>query len=332
MSLPTVTRSWQFAVNQSFAMSGLAQTRAILRALKNQLIGAGGLTWTDGSGATITPAGAWTVVGSSDSSTAGLDGVDRWAADSNLVWNAGGSAHSWIVLQQAGISTTFQMLIALDVSSGAGTSLSIVVSHNAFTGGSVTANPTATGSNTVIGATTYGVGTAGTLRLHVMRSADGQGTRIVFATGGIVTGLWIFDKMGQVTSGVGQPYAAWAVGSTDGVTPASTAANHSTTANCRGFGVSALSSFMTCEGWGAGPSYAQVGGPSNFTAASPMLPIQLWSTTASNRGRVGTLVDAWFGLSTNPTGTAYPDTGTTRQFVQHGVFITPWNRTTPAMA
>lgn len=331
MSLPTLTKSWQFAVNQSFTAGiTLAICRTFVRAVKNQLIGAGGLTWTDGTGTTTTPIGNWTVIGSSNGVASGLDAVDRWAADADLVWNTAGSAHSWIVLQQTGISSTFQVMISCD--SGTPALATIVVSHNAFTGGSITANPTAVGSSTVLNQAAYGMGGAGTLRLHVMRTTDGSCTRFVTAIGGVVTGLHILDKMGNKTAGVVADYIGWSVGSSNGITPASTDINHSTNANAKFFGVSAASAFMATEGWGAGPSYAQVGGASNFTSASPILPVCLWSTTVSNRGRIGTLVDGWLGLSTNATGTAYPDTGTTRQFVQHGVFITPWNRTTPAMS
>lgn len=332
MALPAVVRTWQYAVNQSFPALGsaTADARALLRAIKNQLIGAGGATWTDSAGNTITPTGAWSVVGSSNSSAAGMDAVDRWAADSNLVNAAGASAHSWIVLQQTGLSATFQLLI--DLNGGAPESISVKVSHTAFTGGSTTAAPTSANSVSLITTTSWG-GSVGDFasRLHVMRSADGASTRVLIARNNQLVALWMFGTASNPDPGWAQPYLAFLVGSSanapSSATPSATSLTG--TANIGTFGTSGFFMFFSSEGIGAGPAYQQLTGASSFSGALPMFPIRVLSTTGGQAGPLGTVVDLWLGLANNPTPTTYPDTGTLKQFVQAGPLIFSWNRSTP---
>lgn len=333
MGLPTLTRSWQFAVNQSFADGALANWRAILRAIKNQLIGAGGLTWTDGTGTTITPAGNWTVIGSSDGTTAGLDAVDRWAADANLVFANAGSAHSWIVLQQTGISATFQMLIALD-SNGIGYTCTINVSHVAFTGGSTTANPTSASSTPVLASANWGAANGGTptTRVHVMRTTDGTATRVVLCRNGHVQALWSLELMSDLTSTV-QGFVGFVVGNnaTAPSAPLPGLTELLGTANWHCWGTAAVANFAAVEGWSAGTSVGQIGGVNSFTNEAPLCPIAIWSNTATQRGRYGALVDAWASIAANANGSTFPDTGTVKQFVQFGSVVLPWNRSTPGI-
>lgn len=85
----------------------------------------------------------WTCIGSSDSSTAGLDGSNRWTSTftaSKLVWAASGVAHSWIVLY----NSTLGLYLCLDLVNATATNLGIFFSSTAFTGGSTTTRPTAT--------------------------------------------------------------------------------------------------------------------------------------------------------------------------------------------
>src|SRR5512146_2064622 len=99
MALPTKTKTWQFKVNQATKYQGTfaATFQAVMFALKQSLI-----TFA------LQP---WTVVGSSDGATAGLDAVDRWSAANKLVQAADASAHSWIVLKQTGVAANFQVCI-----------------------------------------------------------------------------------------------------------------------------------------------------------------------------------------------------------------------------
>lgn len=92
--------------------------------------------------------GLWTVVGSSDGATAGMDSVDRWTNTydlSKLVFADSSTARSWIVLQSPG---ALGMYLCLDFSGGAdaggGNCMRAFASSTAFTGGSTSALPTAT--------------------------------------------------------------------------------------------------------------------------------------------------------------------------------------------
>src|SRR5574338_1505169 len=100
MALPTLIKTWQIVRNVSIPSLGstLAHSRRIWKTIKDQMIGFG--------------SNPWTVRGSSNSVAAGMDSVDRWAADANLVW--GGGTHSWIVLRQNQIATNYEVCIDLN--------------------------------------------------------------------------------------------------------------------------------------------------------------------------------------------------------------------------
>ena len=209
MALPTIARTWQFRVNQVHVGQGttLAQSRALMRSLKDSLKVSG--SWTNGANGAITPTGGWTVIGSSDGSTAAMDGVDRWAADSNLVWN--GTTRSWIVLQQTGIAAKLQ--VCIDLNSGTDTNASVLVSGTGFgaanggTDGSITARPTALNSVTYLSAAAWGSPGATTTQsiLHVMLTADGKSTVILVCRNNKLVAFWNFTLPDQPRSGWTNP-------------------------------------------------------------------------------------------------------------------------------
>ena len=86
MALPTIDLTWRANINQTIAASGtlLTTNRRAVRAIKDSLISSAGYN--------VAPASLWTVRGSSDGSTAGLDGTDRWTSDGALVWANAGAA------------------------------------------------------------------------------------------------------------------------------------------------------------------------------------------------------------------------------------------------
>lgn len=93
--------------------------------------------------------GLWTVAGSSNGVAAGMDAVDRWHlagayTAGDFVRAAAGSAHSWMVLKSPLMNGyNFYMLVSLGVTT---TALYIIhhMAKAAFTGGSITADPTST--------------------------------------------------------------------------------------------------------------------------------------------------------------------------------------------
>lgn len=95
--------------------------------------------------------GLWACVGSSDSATAGMDGVDRWGATydgTKIVRASGAVAHSWIVLKSpsftAGGIVNVPFYMTIDFSSTVDSQTIFVFSKALPVGGTVTARPTAT--------------------------------------------------------------------------------------------------------------------------------------------------------------------------------------------
>jgi hypothetical protein len=132
-------RNWAFSFDNDYSIATLSEgSRYQMWALKALLLGQlGGFTQ-----------GLWTVYGSSDGVTAGMDAVDRWGStyDSTKLVRANstdGLPRSWIVLMSPLMNGyNFYLNIAYDqgLDSHAGTWLSKI----APTGSSATATPTAT--------------------------------------------------------------------------------------------------------------------------------------------------------------------------------------------
>lgn len=94
--------------------------------------------------------GRWSVVGSSDGVTAGLDAVDRWGAAfdvTKLVRAVGAVAHSWMVLKSPDALGPYYLLI--DYSGAADREAAFNFSSVAFTGGTITVAPTSTRPQTM---------------------------------------------------------------------------------------------------------------------------------------------------------------------------------------
>lgn len=172
--LGTYTYDWDRAIA---AYSDTAVTgKAILWNLVHQLTG-------QLQGGTVP--GAWTVAGSSDGSTAGMDGVDRWwnsgTFSASLIPHAtGSSAHGWVVLQSpAALAPRIYLLFSYNNSTLNSTCPIARASFTAFTGGSVTADPTSTAAFTIgtSAATPAGwlvsAGTAALHKTHLSLASDG---------------------------------------------------------------------------------------------------------------------------------------------------------------
>lgn len=316
MALPTLTKTWQFNVNNAISALGsaLADNRRLLRSIKNAMVGFG--------------TNPWQVRYSCDSSTAGTagDGVDRWAADANLVWATAGTAHSWIVLRQTGIATNFEILISCESSAPNGQIATIAVSFSAgFTGGSTTARPTATDEQVMLSAANWsGNNTDQATRWSVMQSTDGQCTRVIICVAGSVTAYWLFEKPANPTTGWSNPSVSFVVQATP--TTIALCASGATLGKMRN-GSTTGNVVLLCEGNRSFviPDDTVYGNIANEIDSSwPMVPIAFESYTVGVRGRHGTLQDMWFGSTSISTGDTYPN-DSSNQFVQFGNLILPWN-------
>lgn len=430
MTLPVPDKTWQFNVNQVKPTSDTVTTdcKTILLSIKKAL--------------TTFASNPWTVVGSSDGSTAGMDAVDRWpisltgtdtnatvntstnnvirirsipnaiytqftvtagastakstiASDLNtgfaanslslnatvngsnqivitdtsagnayieidtiangstlgtpcgftsggmstiskLVWAAAGSVHSWIVLRQTNLTSTFDL--CLDCSNANSYNMTIVVGLTGFTGGSTTARPTATTSVTCISNNYWLQGSTilASYVLHVMQSSDGQCTRVVAGIGTNTTYtpgqpllFWIFDVPKSPASGWTNPCFFYvSPGSTTNIM---TLSGFEGNARMNFYANSVLATaYMTCEGAGASaiPLWNQLQKPNDISGEHLILPIGLVSDTTSAKGRHGQVYDLWWGnVNAQSRGgladVTYPSTST-RTHWQCGDFILPW--------
>lgn len=220
-ALPAHYRTWQFQVNvviPAQATVTLSNARFV-RFAKDAMLGTG--AWTDAAGAATASSGNWQVVSCSDGvgGFGNNDGVDRWLADANLVWQNPGTNHSWIVLSQAGIGGGPHYLY-IDLSTSVNSyTLQYGWSKTLYTNGTATACPDGpavarTNAYPLAGSQSWGGPTANAQNvLHVMKSADGKATRIICARNGWASGLWYFDELEFAPPGITSPAIAGIYGS-----------------------------------------------------------------------------------------------------------------------
>lgn len=326
MSLPTLGKTWHYNVNNTITTSGTALTdcSTLLWSIKQALIGL--------------PV-AWTVVGSCNGSAAGMDGVDRWTAASSLTWtNASTGARSWIVLKNTAVATNFQLVIECRSSSTLGVSMNAAVSMSAgFTGGTTTARPTATDEVILLNLAPWlhlPVGSSATFGsvYHVTQSSDGTLNRVVICVGGNSPGFWMFGQAANPASSWTDPVIATMRGAGSAAS-ALTHAAYNDAATLKAYaGGGVMNLYVTAEGFISGTVCENLNAaPNDFDGTWPLLPLGLASTDTGKRGRHGRIQDLWFGPSaTIVEGTTYPN-DTTRQFVQFGHMVFPWNGTVPVI-
>lgn len=337
MTVPTKTKTWQFNVNQTILWQSTqtATIKALLLAIKNGLKGFSTLPWT--------------VVGSSNSVAAGLDAVDRWSTVSNIVFAADGVAHSWIVLKQTGLDTNFQLLIECSTTlPGSDIGGRVYMSPSAgFTGGSITARPTATdevgvgnGTNGTFGY--WGVTSSSyALQLHMMQSTDGQATRIILTQADplttfapICTLFACFEKLADAVTNYTIPVVGMWYGQLGTSNTLTSTILFNTSAGSEPLfsrvNAGNMRGTMTVPGVaqssGVGPVFFNF--PNQLSNNWDMYPVGYYvPNTTSRRGRHGQFQDMWMGAFGQPFGMSYPNDGSLA-FMQFGPLILPWDGST----
>lgn len=307
-----LSKSWQFNVNQVIKQTGVTNTdfRTLMLAIKNALIGFSSHPWT--------------VVGSNNTVAAGLDAVDRWTVIGDLVWSLGSTA-SWIVLTNAGLGT-YQLLISLEGSSGAGSNFEIRASPGGlYTGGATNARPTAT-DEIIIGSTIPWCDSGLTSRvrtaLHVAMSTDGQCTRIWMCTQqGLVTGCWIFDKLSDAVFSV--PVVALIQASSSHALTFAGLITSSSNWKVRANG-GLISAIGTAEAFGTSvlPTGTSTNFDSDLDQTWPVEPMGLATQTRGAAGHLGTFQDLWCASAQLAVGQML---GTSRKAVSLSPLIMPWD-------
>lgn len=329
MSLPTVVKTWQYNVNQQIASAGSVaqEQRTALRAIKDALKGFGTLPWT--------------VQGSSDAVAAGMDATDRWTANNKLVWgdkDSGTPNFSWIVLRQTGIATNFELLLCLLTAGAAEDLIQSYISPSAgFTGGSVSARPTATdeiqiqtGANSDYNAYLGRYASTTARAIHVMQSTDGKCTRVVVCRNGYAQAIWLLDQMANTPSGLTDTFVVALMGATSFSTSIATYARLFSATNAKVNTPAGLASVnLTTTGLQGQPLGSWWTWPGDVNGKYPITRIGVVNTSApASRGRLGTIVDLYAGSAGITEGATYPADGSFAM-AQFGALIFPWNGTLP---
>lgn len=332
MANPTIQKTWEFEINNLVEFDGSVggnannDRRRLLFNIKEAMVNNGTTTFTS----------PWTVVSSSDSSTASA--ADNWTDYTDLVWrdDDGSAVFSWIVLRQTGISTTFELLITCeeDFTSADGSRIGAWVAQAGFTGGTTTARPTATDERQIRDSTSngrWGSGADGTpntnYRWHLMMSSDGECTRIIIHMNKIVTGIWMFDVPDNAVTGWSNPYVAVIYGENNQNTNVTSYVRFLDNATMLGrYSGTDTTMFLSSEGIAdsAIGEFLKNNQLDNTWIATEM---GIASQTSTFTGRMGTMYDLWWGSnfsSSEATGRLYPETGT-KLYVQVKDIIFPWD-------
>lgn len=339
MSRPlTFGRSWLFNAGNlchTPMQSALIQNQQSLLAIKNVLKGgAGQFGWTNQAGAAAAAPTFWTVYYSATNLVAGVagDGVDRWSAYTDLVWNTGVGANSWIVLRNA--TAGLYWLISCENAGSDSNTLDMWISTDAFVGGSTTARPTAPSEYNMLVSTFWGSGNAQPIRFHVLMSTDGMATRMFTNYQLTMKGAWFIETMTDVTDNVNGDLLAVAFANSAGNALDSNSMTQTPRPLSRTTAGRTIYGIFT----GEGSRYA-----SNIQAALPSVDRTLWNDVAAsdqvtpvgvsgaiasgspmNRGHIGSVIDLWWGSDFVPTGMSFPS-GYGRQLITQGPLVIPWN-------
>ena len=332
MTLPSLDKTWEFDVNTLVsgdategATNAKADVRGVLLGIKEALIGFSTLPWT--------------VISSSNGSTSGAS--DLWVDIDDIDFSTSdSSAHSWIVLQNTGIDTAFQLLINCVHGSATdrGDTIDMYVSRTGFTGGSTTARPTGTEEITLINDGQWGSGSinggARAFRYHCMKSTDGEMTIIVIHHNGSPTGFWLFGRPKSPISAWTDDYIATALGQNNGGeapdindyydndTFLRTYRTERSAVTAEDAGMTRL--YMSGRTFAGNHAVEAHTVANDVTGENPIYPIGLLSNDSAFRGYMGRIYDLHWGLAALAEGDTYPSGGT-RTFVQFGDMVFPWD-------
>lgn len=327
MALPSVEKTWEVSLNNRMGGSGSADTdhRYALLNIYQTLLGF-----------TNNP---FTLVMSSDANTFGTPGPG-WSVYTDLDWAQTGN-RSWAVLQRP--NTGGQILFhcyANNTSTYYYQVMEVTFSPSGgYTGGSLTAAPSATDERTMLSGNYldpwyFGQGSATRrLSMHYRHSTDGKHTYCFFTSLGRCNQVLFMTTPEDAPASWTLPHLAAMV--PDAGTDAENCDYGEFYSNQRFVGKdvaagSNLSASMVIPSYDGVAFGAVLGDPSYFDSNNEfnMTSIQLGTTLGGAYGLLGRMPDIWAGPTTRGTGDTYPANGD-RDFAQFGDFIVPWDGTVP---
>lgn len=251
--MPNPNRTWTININQTFSstVDQQIQFREACYALKVLMVAAG-----------------WTVTLSSDGTTAGA--ADNWTSAAALEVNTTGSG-AWCVLTSPGgwSSSTASILLYINNASADTTPQGFVVrgTNGSYTGGSVSALPTASTAETAVSAAPQALGhtTAVDARYATWRSSRGDVALMVKTAGASTVTNYIAVTSNADGNGGGQGSNRWWVTQTSGTSDAMSSSfmtSSSYTSSLTSGGAAAATTIVTgglpwaMTSWTSGLDYA----------------------------------------------------------------------------
>jgi len=331
--MTTLIRNWtsgngNISINNVPSQATLdAQAKEVLLAFKNNYKSAG-----------------WTVEGSSDAATAGMDASDRWGTDvSKVIWAAGGVAHSWIVLKSPTDWPAAGKNIWLMIGCSTGASNQHLINTNwasaAFTGGTTTTtDPVAPTNNRAYSNKQFLRTGPANSKYHMMRTNTGDVLNFVSVDGaGIVQHASGALQSGNAESGDNYPFLgimAWLDTSNGGFSTTNMYSSshmvmfwHSDgsvlSGSVAGVVTLAIASSQTLT------YFTSTG--SNISGKYPQVPAILASVSTTKVAYRGNLVDVYLAPSGTGVaqGTVEPASGNSTTAI-FGEFWVPNNNTVPS--
>ena len=272
---------------------------------------------------------SWEVLGSSDSSSANMTGTDLLDIPSKIVQATGN--HSWIVLRQPlqGLAPNY-LQVCFDWKNFLSYSMDFIFSIGAgFTGGTISARPTATDEVVVFTNTTVLDSTAqsGSCGVNCIKSTDGKVTRMILSRDGVLStrAFWMFDELKDVESYWPSKSVLCIAPLTHiGVTGTSNVFTDQTGQHSgRMSWASITGNQLTHSGVGIGTLQKP-----DFGGAWPTFPCGMFIDLGANKGKLGNFHDFWSVPYTVPTGRYFAaHSGGDFEFVNIGGLVFPWNGT-----
>lgn len=291
--------------------------KSILWALKEALLDTltGGTLGAEGA---LPGGGAWAVEGSSDSVAAGMDAVDRWGTwnATKIVRASAGVAHSWIVLKSP--NAIGPRYLCIDYASASDQNAAFVFSNNAFTGGSITARPTATKEWVALSGQ-FAEASANVHRIHKAMDANGN---FFFHVNRHSTAIFNFTLWGVSVSDtlVGElcPFFSVAHYSTGGI-----GAGQIASLTCLG-----RVSDDTANTAGGGLGHVSWGGTAHSSIQSNVLgggfdtmPVHVGTTAPTGKNGVRGLVPDVVAIGAASVGASEPTTGAQERMVVGNILV-----------
>ncbi len=308
---PVTERAWRWVRNDVLAAQGSATATAKALALRAKAL----LT-----GLAYNPYG---IAGSSDSVTAAMDGVDRLIDPTKIVFASSG-VHSWCVYRQGATG----MQWCWDWNTTGANKATLVVSLAGFSGGSITARPTASDERVLINAAEWTCATDVQQVSQVLHTTDGLQTILLVCQGGDAKTMIVLGKAVDTVSGWTTPCFAFAAANSS-----ASSGSHATEwarlfqgPGLKSWGptgamdllVSSHSDRVAANG--SRPSCVEADIVDPLTGKYPAQPMALVSTTSGMRGRHGRLPDLWFAAPSAPNGFFNGNP----QFLKVGDYVIPW--------